>query len=45
MIERRERPEVRRRDGQVIRFSREAPEALEQWPGLARFMVDAVNDM
>ena len=32
------------RDGTVIRFSHEVPEITEQWPSLAQFIVDAIND-
>lgn len=32
------------RDGTVIRFSHEMPESTEQWPSLAQFIVDAIND-
>ena len=31
-------------DGAVIRFSHEAPEITEQWPSLAQFIVDSIND-
>ena len=31
-------------DGAVIRFSHEVPEITEQWPSLAQFIVDAIND-
>ena len=31
-------------DGAVIRFSHEAPETIQQWPSLAQFIVDAIND-
>lgn len=31
-------------DGTVIRFSHEAPEILEQWPSLAQFIVDTINE-
>ena len=31
-------------NGAVIRFSHEAPEITEQWPNLAQFIVDAIND-
>lgn len=31
-------------DGAVIRFSHEAPEAVNTWPGLPQFMADAVNE-
>lgn len=30
-------------DDGVIRFSHEAPETIEQWPGLASFVVDAIE--
>lgn len=30
--------------GAVIRFSHEVPETTEQWPSLAKFIVDAIND-
>ena len=32
------------RDGTVIQFSHEVPEITEQWPSLAQFIVDAIND-
>ena len=32
------------KDSAVIRFSHEMPEATEQWPCLAQFIVDAIND-
>ena len=32
------------RDGRVIRFSHEAPEIFAQWPGLPRFIVDAIEN-
>ena len=28
----------------VVRFSHETPEVVEQWPSLAQFFVDAIND-
>ena len=31
-------------DGAVIRFSHEMPETTEQWPSLAQFIVEAIND-
>ena len=31
-------------NGAVIRFSHEVPEITEQWPNLAQFIVDAIND-
>ena len=31
-------------DSTVIRFSHEMPETTEQWPSLAQFIVDAIND-
>ena len=31
-------------DGAVIRFSHETPEITEQWPSLAQFIVDSIND-
>ena len=31
-------------DSTVIRFSHEVPETTEQWPNLAQFIVDAIND-
>jgi len=31
-------------DDAVIRFSHEVPETTEQWPSLAQFIVDAIND-
>ena len=31
-------------DGKVIRFSHEGPVAVEQWPTLAQFFVDAINE-
>ncbi len=31
-------------NGEVIRFSHECPEILEQWPCLAQFFVDAYNE-
>lgn len=33
-----------RPDGTVVRFSHEAPEVVNAWPGLPQFLVDAVND-
>ena len=30
-------------DGKVVRFSHEEPVAVEQWPTLAQFIVDAIN--
>ncbi len=30
--------------GAVVRFSHEAPEITEQWPSLAQFVVDALNE-
>ena len=30
-------------NGEVVRFSHEAPEITEQWPSLAQFIVEAVN--
>jgi len=32
------------KDGNVIRFSHEAPETTQQWHSLAQFMVDALNE-
>lgn len=32
------------KDGAVIRFSHEEPAAVNQWPSLAQFIADAVND-
>lgn len=32
------------RQGAVIRFGHETPEAAGQWPSLAQFMADAIND-
>lgn len=31
-------------DGKVVRFSHEEPVAVEQWPTLAQFFVDAINE-
>ena len=31
-------------DGQVVRISHEEPVAVEQWPTLAQFFVDAINE-
>ena len=31
-------------DGKVVRFSHEEPDAVEQWPTLAQFFVDAINE-
>ena len=32
------------RNGFVIRFSHETPEVIDQWPSLAQFFVDAINE-
>lgn len=31
-------------NGEVIRFSHEVPEIVEQWPSLSQFVVDAINE-
>lgn len=32
------------KNGNVLRFSHEAPEIINQWPSLSHFIIDAINN-